>query len=70
MARSGRGVDAELAREAVAGSGGDDAERHVAERERRRDLVDRAVAAPRDHEARAARDRRLRELARVARALR
>ena len=59
-------MHAELAREAVARAGRDDAERHLVERERGGDLVDRAVAAPRQHEARAAPHGGLRQLARVA----
>src|SRR5262249_53749360 len=56
-------------RETVAGSGGHDAERHVAERQRRRHLVDRAVAAPRHHRTHASRDRVASEIAGLAGAI-
>ena len=62
-------IDAQLGRQPVTRSGRDDAERHVAERQRRGDLIDRAVAAPRHHEARALPDRNQRELARMTGAL-
>jgi hypothetical protein len=58
-------ADAKLGGEAVAGAGRDDAQRDVAERERGRHLVDRAVAAPGHHQPHAALHRRLRQLARV-----
>jgi hypothetical protein len=44
----------------------DDTERYLVEGERRGDLVDRAVAAPREDEAHAAPDGRLCQLTRVA----
>ena len=56
---------AELARQPVPRAGGNDAERHVVEDERRGHFVDRPVAAPRHHEPRASQHRRLGELARM-----
>src|SRR5262245_24982411 len=57
--------NAELARKAVARTGGDDAERHGCACERRADLVDRSVTAPRDDGRGAGVHCRLREIARM-----
>ena len=67
--RLGMRGDAELARQAVAGSRRNDAQRYIAKGKGRSHLIHRAVAAPRDDETRAAGKRRPREIARVARLL-
>src|SRR5438034_515948 len=61
-------MDPELARKAIPGAGGDNAQWHLAEDERGCDLVDRAVSAPRHHETGAPPDSRLRQLAGVTHA--
>ena len=62
----GTRMHAKLARQSISRAGRNDAERDFVKGQRRGDLVDRAVAAPRHHEARAAADRRLGQVARVA----
>src|SRR6266851_3712432 len=61
-------MDAKLARKAIPGARGDNAQRHLIEDERGCDLVDRAVSAPRHHKTGAPPDRRLRQLASVTHA--
>ena len=58
-------MHAKFARQSVSGASGNDAERDFVKGQRRGDLIDRAVAAPCHHEARAAADRRLGQVARV-----
>ncbi len=65
----GRRRDPQIPSEAIAGSGSNDAQGRVGSRERVADLVDRSVAAPRNHDGRAVRDSRRRDLVRVASAL-
>ena len=57
--------DIELPRQSVSRPARNNGQRRRAECQRRRDFVDRAVAAPRDDERHAARQRRRRELARM-----
>src|SRR5262245_61107224 len=59
---------AKFAGQSVSGAGGNDAERDFVKRQRRGDLIDRAVATPRHHQPRATADRRPGQVARVTHA--